>query len=193
VRFTWAVALPFFVAWTLLGSAWIWDVTQHTPGCVPNTEQLYFAAFWLLLCYAWILIHCGVGGVAWVLERRVRRAERDLREVEDEDVRSRWGEVSQLSGYRALSGGNSGAEARGLSPTEIQSLACETFTCGGGECSHDECSICLCTFERGDVVRRLPSCGHTFHRPCIDLWLLRRADCPLCKREAGRAAVVCSV
>lgn len=74
-------ALPFFVFWTLLGTRWMSDVMQHSPTCVPSPEQLYFAMFWLVLCYGWIIVHCGVGGIAWLLELRVRHAERDLRVV----------------------------------------------------------------------------------------------------------------
>ena len=32
----------------------------------------------------------------------------------------------------------------------------------------------------GDEARHLP-CGHVFHRPCVDDWLLKRRKCPLCK------------
>lgn len=42
-----------------------------------------------------------------------------------------------------------------------------------------KCSICLEDFTPGVVVRRL-SCGHLFHRQCVDLWLLEHSDtCPL--------------
>ena len=47
----------------------------------------------------------------------------------------------------------------------------------------EECAICLCTFDPGDVMRQL-SCGHRFHQLCVDRWLLTRATqptCPLCK------------
>ena len=47
----------------------------------------------------------------------------------------------------------------------------------------EECAICLCTFDAGDVMRQL-SCGHRFHQLCVDRWLLTRATqptCPLCK------------
>ncbi|KAL6846677.1 hypothetical protein ACP4OV_024125 [Aristida adscensionis] len=50
----------------------------------------------------------------------------------------------------------------------------------GGE--YVACSVCLQDFEAGESARRLPACGHAFHPPCIDGWLLRRASCPLCRR-----------
>ena len=51
----------------------------------------------------------------------------------------------------------------------------------------DECVLCMEAFRSGTVVRRLP-CNHTFHRECIDRWLIvsmahvTRA-CPLCKAD----------
>ncbi len=40
------------------------------------------------------------------------------------------------------------------------------------------CVICIEDFTRGTDVRQLP-CGHMFHLPCVDPWLLRFAStCP---------------
>jgi len=181
--FTWLVALPFFLLWTLVGTKWLYDTIRETPSCVPTATHLWFSIFWLALCYVWILIHAAPGAVAWLLERRVRRAEVDLRQIEDADVISRWGQVSNLSGYTALSGQKGGA---GLSPTEIRALPGVTTLVDGAIIFGDEheCPICINSFKQGDCLRTLPGCDHTFHRSCIDLWLLRRADCPLCKRSA---------
>lgn len=197
--FSWLIALPFFVFWTFIGSFWLFQVVNATPSCVPSQTHLWFAGFWLCLCYIWIIVHAALGGVAWVLERRVRNAERNLRAVEDDDVISRWGSVSTLAGYSSLP---AGAADAGLSPEEIRALPCETYPGDSNngaatecvECNQEgttetarseeecECAICINNFKTGDCLRKLPSCGHAFHRSCIDLWLLRRADCPLCKR-----------
>jgi len=182
-RFIWLVALPFFVFWTFLGTRWLWEVLRDTPGCVPTATHLWFSVFWLALCYVWIIIHAALGAVAWLLERRVRKAEIDLRQIEDADVLSRWGQVSTLSGYQSLSGDGKG----GLAPSEITCLPCFTISDsvseddGPGE--DHECPICLNEFSTGEDARKLGVCGHTFHRSCIDLWLLRCSDCPLCKRS----------
>lgn len=109
-----------------------------------------------------------------MMERRVRRAEADLGEIADADALARWGPVNRLSGYTSLSNNASA----GLSPSEIRALPSSIGPC----CLEDnECSICLNCVEPNESVRRLPVCGHVFHKSCIDLWLLRSADCPLCK------------
>jgi hypothetical protein len=55
--------------------------------------------------------------------------------------------------------------------------------------SHRMCSICLCEYDDGDVLRRL-FCNHHFHAGCIDKWLLRenctRTLCPICKEDVLR-------
>lgn len=180
--FTWLGALPFFILWTLIGTKWLWETIRETPACVPTLTHLWFSIFWLALCYIWILIHIALGVVAWLLEHRVRKAELDLSQIEDADVISRWGNVSSLSGgYQSLT-----SNPKGLSASEINALP--SFSCSAG--MHEagvgedvDCSICLRTLEPGDSLRQLDSCGHLFHRSCIDLWLLRSCDCPLCKRS----------
>jgi len=145
---------------------------------IPQDEQS-------VLSYAWICIHAGLGATAWILERRLRKVEISLREIEDADVLSRWGQVSRLPGYTSLNGTSFGTG--GLTPLEINDLP--IMRAAIPELGEDtECPICLYELKPGDNVRQLSMCGHTFHRSCIDLWLLRRADCPLCKRSVRSAA-----
>ncbi|CAI9089126.1 OLC1v1023635C1 [Oldenlandia corymbosa var. corymbosa] len=47
-----------------------------------------------------------------------------------------------------------------------------------------ECSVCLSSFETGEIARGLPNCGHTFHAECIDEWLTSHSTCPICRTEA---------
>jgi len=187
---TWTMFLPFFAAWTMLGSSWFWKVWRDTPYCMPSQTHFWFAGFWLLVCYGWIFVHMGLGVAAFLFELRVQRAEGSLREIEDDDVRQRWGNVSHIADYREMVGDACPVSKVGLTPAEIKSLRCEVaatiLPCDGDGCRRDrgkrECSICLCDMEPEDLVRPLPGCEHCFHKSCIDLWLLRRADCPLCKR-----------
>ena len=50
---------------------------------------------------------------------------------------------------------------------------------GNGE-EVDKCTICLCEFDDGEDVRRLP-CMHLFHVSCVDQWLSLNKRCPICR------------
>merc|ERR1719356_549002 len=117
--FMFTIAMPFYAAWTFLGTSWLWTVRQQTPHCLPSSQCWGFICLWLGVSYFWLLIHTIMCGMGCVLEYRVRMAERRLRQVEDVDLTSRWGNVSRLPGYSALTGG--GVDG-GLTPKEIASL-----------------------------------------------------------------------
>lgn len=44
-----------------------------------------------------------------------------------------------------------------------------------------ECAVCLCEFEEAEKGRLLPSCKHSFHTGCIDMWFQSHTTCPLCR------------
>lgn len=51
-----------------------------------------------------------------------------------------------------------------------------------------ECSICLNRIKDGDFVRKLPKCGHLFHKKCVDKWFKKdkeRMSCPVCRSKHG--------
>jgi hypothetical protein len=45
---------------------------------------------------------------------------------------------------------------------------------------NDDCSICLEKFIKGEYKREL-TCGHTFHKRCIDKWTKNNNNCPKCR------------
>eukprot|EP00116_Pleurobrachia_bachei_P005946 sb/3466208/ len=67
----------------------------------------------------------------------------------------------------------------GLSPLDISSNTVTTKFNG-----EQSCNICLCEIDQGVTVRTLP-CFHTFHSVCIDNWLCRKAECPVCRHKVG--------
>jgi len=178
LRFIWLVATPFFIVWTVVGTYWLAQTLEHTPDCMPEGGHTSLVYIWQLFSYAWIVSQAVIGRRAWLLEGRLRRAESTLRELGDADTIARWGEdFSQLSGVQSL------PALDGLAPSELGSLpGAASWSQGEEDC---DCAICLAGFNEGDKIRTLCGCQHTFHRSCIDLWLLRRAECPLCKQTVS--------
>ncbi|XAR66689.1 hypothetical protein NMG60_11013000 [Bertholletia excelsa] len=62
---------------------------------------------------------------------------------------------------------------------------------GSTEC----CAVCLERFEEGEWCRKLPACGHVFHADCVDRWLRRVTNCPVCRAtvELSSRATVSAV
>ncbi|TYI27057.1 hypothetical protein ES332_A05G152900v1 [Gossypium tomentosum] len=53
---------------------------------------------------------------------------------------------------------------------------------GGSGSGHEvECVVCLSKVCKGEKLRSLPICHHSFHLDCIDSWLRVRPTCPLCR------------
>lgn len=53
------------------------------------------------------------------------------------------------------------------------------------ENTSERCLICLEDWTDDDGGRRLLDCGHLFHAPCLDQWLVgSNNSCPLCRRQA---------
>ncbi len=46
---------------------------------------------------------------------------------------------------------------------------------------HPSCAICLENFDSLSDVKQLPICHHVFHTNCLTEWLLRHANCPMCR------------
>lgn len=183
--FVWCIMLPFHCIWTVLGSVWLSSTFRNNAECLPSSfGGTGFALLWQALSYAWFAIYAGSLVVAWQLRKRLQQANQDLSEIVDADVQLRWGdrglgaEAAPMAGIAGLM--ELAQASEGLTPSEIRSLP----LLQGAALDEPECSICLSQVENEDEVRKLPQCGHTFHRACIDLWLLRQNACPLCKGNA---------
>ena len=44
------------------------------------------------------------------------------------------------------------------------------------------CIVCMCEIEENEECKKL-KCGHMFHSNCIDNWLRRTLECPMCRIE----------
>lgn len=60
--------------------------------------------------------------------------------------------------------------------------------------TNKECAVCLESFEAGEWCRRLAGCNHVFHVSCVDSWLAKVLNCPVCRaplRFNSRASLSC--
>jgi len=87
------------------------------------------------------------------------------------------------------------AARRGVSSEVLSALPTEEFREDTSGIAREErpenatqCMICLSDFASGESIRRLP-CTHVYHQPCIDEWLHRCTDCPLCKTNVEQAFI----
>ncbi|RYE16412.1 MAG: E3 ubiquitin protein ligase [Sphingobacteriaceae bacterium] len=48
--------------------------------------------------------------------------------------------------------------------------------------TNQKCSVCLCEYQLGEQLTRLPQCQHLFHRECVKHWLTQyKRSCPNCR------------
>ncbi|GMH21476.1 hypothetical protein Nepgr_023318 [Nepenthes gracilis] len=86
---------------------------------------------------------------------------------------------------------------KGLSPDELKRLPCLDYKAadkeeeggGGGSGRHNDCAVCLESFNVGEKCRLLPNCHHCFHAQCIDLWLMETPFCPICRTRAEQPKI----
>lgn len=55
------------------------------------------------------------------------------------------------------------------------------------------CAICLGEYGPGEILRRVPDCGHCFHAGCVDEWLRVSATCPFCRSSPVPSAAATPV
>lgn len=97
------------------------------------------------------------------------------------------GRAFQRRNEERRQGGGSGESRNGIVGKRMCSDDLKNLPCfeykeaekGGG--NHVDCAICLQSFKAGDMCRFLPNCSHSFHVPCIDLWILKTPICPICR------------
>ncbi|XP_062080515.1 RING-H2 finger protein ATL16-like [Humulus lupulus] len=79
---------------------------------------------------------------------------------------------------------------RGLDESVIREIP--TFQFKEDYTSVFGCVVCLNEFQVHETLRVLPNCNHAFHLDCIDIWLQKNANCPLCRTNIS-GAVRCPV
>lgn len=85
----------------------------------------------------------------------------------------------------AVEGGNGGGEdddnlEKPPSPSKLEKGG--LLTSFDDDDEEPSCSICLCEYEKGDKVTRLP-CKHVYHESCLASWTENHVRCPLCNAD----------
>lgn len=80
-----------------------------------------------------------------------------------------------------ITGRDSSRRYQNLNLNLVFSFKYKNGVAGGDLRNESECAVCLSVFEEGEEVRQLPICKHSFHAPCIDMWLYSHMNCPICR------------
>ncbi|KAI9199154.1 hypothetical protein LWI28_028373 [Acer negundo] len=83
------------------------------------------------------------------------------------------------------SGGASNQTRGGWQQQQQQLTAEQTFSEVSWRSTEEtncrECAICLDEFNEGEECKVGSTCKHIFQKYCIDRWLLKNTQCPLCR------------
>lgn len=73
-----------------------------------------------------------------------------------------------------------------MSRDEVEKLPSFDYLKTGSKGSSPvDCAVCLDGFKSGDKCRLLPVCNHSFHADCVDEWLVKNPNCPICRSNAS--------
>ncbi|XP_052092839.1 uncharacterized protein LOC127729190 [Mytilus californianus] len=80
---------------------------------------------------------------------------------------------------------NGDVRSKGLKAEEIGRIPCHKFKSTPGlyktlKSDKNSCSICLNEYKDGESIKTLP-CFHSYHKTCVDKWLMSQAVCPVCR------------
>jgi hypothetical protein len=75
-------------------------------------------------------------------------------------------------------------------PTAQQIATASTISTVSAEEEENTCAICQDVMAEGSQVRTLNSCEHAFHIGCIDIWLQRHVNCPVCRHDIREAHAI---
>ncbi|KAH1253680.1 RING-H2 finger protein ATL52 [Glycine max] len=73
------------------------------------------------------------------------------------------------------------AKSPALFSLEDQAQFSLSVVSGDSDNDSNTCTVCL---EDREELRTLPECMHSFHMPCIDMWLSLHSSCPICRSNA---------
>ncbi|XP_039038923.1 RING-H2 finger protein ATL52-like [Hibiscus syriacus] len=70
-------------------------------------------------------------------------------------------------------------EITSLETSTAELIPAHKYRKGSGLVDDDGmCAVCLTQFEEDEELKTLPGCSHSYHAPCIDMWLYSHSSCP---------------
>jgi len=170
---SWITMLAFLSLLTVSGIMCFIEVLDSECGAHTDSHaSLAFLASCIALCGLLVPVGAICMCYAQVVSSSLNRGGAALNAITDQDFVERWGEPNPILEEELKCG---------LTPDEIACLSC--MDASGSTAEGSDCVICLSSILADDRIRLLPNCGHAFHRPCVDQWLLRAGNCPLCKAK----------
>jgi len=184
----------------------LWQLRQHSHSSVHAAERgsdLEGKVRWLTSSRAWkVSTALSTAAYAWFVVGVVWLLNVDYCQPCPELYRLAFGvmvvailkPILTMAAFRWLFGDMGGDAEQDDSPNAPPKGACEELIANLPQEQyryeqllpegHASCAVCLCDFEGGEVLRRLP-CGHRFHSSCVDKWLRRNKVCPLCIHDVA--------
>lgn len=171
---SWLAMLVFLSALTVSGLLCFLDMVDSECWTHDSLGDHHASAAFVLTTLTISGLAIPLGALAMfyanIVSGSLKRGGAALNAIADNDFVERWGEPKPILVEEFK---------LGLKPEEISCLPCMEASRCHAEAS--DCVICISPILAADNVRLLPNCGHAFHRPCVDQWLLRAGSCPLCK------------
>jgi len=95
--------------------------------------------------------------------------------------------IERANSSGTLDGGGGGSSSRDYGTLEHEQIDIEEQKQANGllaslDDEEPSCSICLCEYEVGEKVTRLP-CDHIYHTSCLNSWTEHHTRCPLCNHD----------
>ncbi|CAL5046484.1 unnamed protein product [Urochloa decumbens] len=159
-------------------------VTPPPPPAVASAIERKLSPGVVLLIAILAMVFFIIGLLNLLIQNllRLRRARRRRRQVGDladgSSPTAFQGQLGEL--FHLHDAGVDQASIDALPVFQYRAVAAGDGGTGNGKGPFD-CAVCLCEFAGDDKLRLLPTCGHAFHVPCIDAWLLSHSTCPLCR------------
>jgi len=146
----------------------VWFI--HSSDCFSEDNQYWTLVFWLSLCYVWIAVYLCLLTLQYML-----RSDPQFNHIGVFGGRRQMLPALLLLRLQDMPINPN----QGLPPNQISAIAfCDPPSPASGV---DTCSICIDHFKKDELCKKLPGCPHYFHAQCIDSWLTRKSDCPVCR------------